>query len=63
MTARLVRKNNSGVYVLFMHTWQRLMCVRRLPAFNVVGTGFLEREVVGKKSVRLASENVNMEEK
>lgn len=30
-----------GVYVLFMHTWQRLMCVWRLPAFRVVGTGFL----------------------
>lgn len=31
----------GGVYVLFMHTWQRLMCVRRFPAFSVVGTGFL----------------------
>lgn len=28
-------------YILFMHTWQRLMCVRRLPALSVVGTGFV----------------------
>lgn len=33
---------NTGFYVLFMQTWQRLMWVRRSPAFSVVGTGFLE---------------------
>lgn len=25
----------------FMHTWQRLMCVRSSPAFSVDGVGFL----------------------
>lgn len=37
-----MRTKNSEVYVLLMHTWQRLTWVRRFPAFNVVGTGFLE---------------------
>lgn len=38
-------RGDPGFYVLFMHTWQRLMCVWRLPAFSVVGTGFLKQEV------------------
>ena len=45
-----VGMEDSGVwvYVLFMHTWQRLMCVRRLPAFSVCGTGFLESKTERK---------------
>ena len=33
-------------YVLLMHTWQRLTCVRSSPAFKVDGVGFLQHNRV-----------------
>ena len=41
-------------YVLRMHTWHRLTCVRSSPAFSVDGVGFLQRST-GAGSLRGSS--------